>query len=208
MGEAAYVAVNRRLRPLRFAFLVRPGDSESLLKTIQLNTCLWGGRFNPIIPIFRRLPAGWSDDLLERHPEISKQLTARAKRRIKRVRTHAREFVRGYLDAFEPDYLVEMTPGLAKDVAFEQSLILKPDEIVPPEGAYPADLRVGLSVLSLYQNLHNQQFRFVQKQAPRVVTARASKTSLSLFVALLRILSCQRRTRKVRGSLQGCLFSG
>lgn len=183
MGEPAYVAVNRRLRPLRFAFLVRPDDSESLLKAIQLNTCLWGGRFNPIIPVFRRLPGGWSDDLFERHPEISKQLTARAKRRIRRFRTHAREFVRGYLDAFEPDYLVEMTPGLAKDVTFEESLILKPDQIIPPEGAYPSDLRVGLSVLSLYQNLYGQQFRFVEKQPPRVVTARASKGSLSLFVA-------------------------
>jgi hypothetical protein len=183
MEQSAYVAVSRRLRPLRFGFLIRPGDSESLLKAIQLNTCLWGGRFNPIIPVFRRLPPGWSDDLFERHPEISKQFTARAKRRVKRFRTHAREFVRGYIDAFEPDYLVEMTAGLAKGITFEQSLVLKPDDIIPPEGAYPADVRVGLSVLSLYQNLHDRQFRFVQKEPPRVVAVRAKKPTLSLFAA-------------------------
>jgi hypothetical protein len=144
---------------------------------------LWGGRFNPIIPMFRRLPAGWSDDLFERHPEISKQLTLRAKRHVKRFRTHAREFVQGYLEAFEPDYLIEMTPGLAKEIAFEQELILKPDDIIPPDGVYPPDLRVGLSVLSLYQNLHEREFRFVQKRSPRIVAVRAKKPSMALFVA-------------------------
>src|SRR5258708_5965791 len=142
MDDTAYLAISRRLRPLRFGFLVQPRDSQSLLRAIQLNTCLWGGRFNPIIPVFRRLPRGWSDDLFERHPEISKQMPPRVRRRIKRFRTNAREFVRGYLDAFEPDYLVETTAGLAKDMTFEQSLILKPDDIIPPEGAYPSDLRV------------------------------------------------------------------
>lgn len=38
MEEIAYVAVNRRLRPLRFGFLVRANDSDSLLKSIELNT--------------------------------------------------------------------------------------------------------------------------------------------------------------------------
>jgi hypothetical protein len=110
-------------------------------------------------------------------------MTARAKRRAKRFRTHAREFVRGYVDTFEPDYLVEMTAGLAKEIAFEQSLILKPGDIIPQEGAYRSDLRVGLSVLSLYQNLHDREFRFVQKQPPRVVAVRAKKASMSLFTA-------------------------
>src|SRR5229473_3143571 len=183
MDETAYVGVSRRLRPLRFGFLVRPGDYQSLLNAIQLNTCLWGGRFNPIIPVFRRLPPGWSDDLFERHPEISKQLTASAKRRVKRFRTHAREFVRGYIDAFEPDYLVEMTAGLSKEITFDSSLILKPEDIIPLGGPYGSDLRVGLSVLSLYQNLYDREFRFVQKQPPRVVAVRAKKASMSLFTA-------------------------
>src|ERR1700751_2040562 len=151
MEELAYVAVSRRLRPIRFGFLVRPGDSDALLQTVQLNTCLWGGRFNPIIPVFQRLPEGWSDDLLARHSEISRQLTTHAKKRLRRARINAREFARGYLDAFEPDYLVEMTPGLARGLDFEESLIIKPEDIVPHEGGYNSDLRIGLSVLPLYQ---------------------------------------------------------
>ncbi len=56
------VGVNIRLRPVRFAFMVRPEDRANLGKIFRINTCLWGGVYNPIIPSLHRVPAWW-----ERH---------------------------------------------------------------------------------------------------------------------------------------------
>jgi len=38
-------------RPLRLGFCVRNGNIQDLLKAAKLNTLLWGGIFNPIIPV-------------------------------------------------------------------------------------------------------------------------------------------------------------
>lgn len=46
--ELAYV--RRRLRPLRFTFLVAPKDTVQFLRAVEANTTLWGGRFNHIVP--------------------------------------------------------------------------------------------------------------------------------------------------------------
>ena len=39
------ITVNRRLRPIRLAFIVEPKDKQTLRKILQINTCLWGGRY-------------------------------------------------------------------------------------------------------------------------------------------------------------------
>ena len=48
-----------RLRPTRIALLVRPSDSVSIRTFMRTCTCLWGGAYNPIIPVFRKRPAEW-----------------------------------------------------------------------------------------------------------------------------------------------------
>lgn len=55
----AHISAVVTLRPIRFAFLVKPNDSKRLLEIFQINTCLWGGKFNPIIPIFGHVPKWW-----------------------------------------------------------------------------------------------------------------------------------------------------
>jgi hypothetical protein len=50
-----------RLRPTRIGFLVDPTDLESLRRIFQVCTCLWGGTFNPIIPVCRVIPEVWTD---------------------------------------------------------------------------------------------------------------------------------------------------
>ncbi len=73
------------LRPLKFAFLVDPADHAALNEAIEINTFLWGGMFNPIIPVFRKLPPVWRE-------------------RFHRVT--AQTLVAGYLDTFDPDIVV------------------------------------------------------------------------------------------------------
>jgi len=83
------IGLNRKVRPLRFAFLIDPSDRGQLLEAIQLNTILWGGKFNPLIPAYRRTPRFWEQKPL-------KPPTANA-------------IIDGYLRAFDPDFVVDMT---------------------------------------------------------------------------------------------------
>jgi hypothetical protein len=78
-------SVNITLRPLRLAFLVDPADTSGVMEAIELNTFLWGGMFNPIVPVYRRTPKKWQS---------------------KFERTTAREVSEGLVRAFDPDYVV------------------------------------------------------------------------------------------------------
>jgi hypothetical protein len=57
--------------------------------------CLWGGAFNPIIPVFRRPPREWKPEIYQRFkgPEVAK----------------------GYVRFFEPDVYVEAKEGLLEE---------------------------------------------------------------------------------------------
>lgn len=76
------------LRPLRFAFLVPPDDKKALLEAININTLLWGGIYNPIIPIYDSVPEIWRDKYF-REEKIDKILS-------------------GYIEAFDPDIIVKL----------------------------------------------------------------------------------------------------
>ena len=56
---------------------------------IEINTFLWGGMYNPIIPTYKELPAAWQDAPFVESPS-------------------AQELVSGYLDNFDPDYVIPM----------------------------------------------------------------------------------------------------
>src|SRR6266513_6294151 len=38
-------------RPLRIGFLVRHGEMADIMTAVELNTILWGGLYNPLIPV-------------------------------------------------------------------------------------------------------------------------------------------------------------
>ena len=81
--------VKVKLRPIKLAFLVNPEDKASLQQAIEINTFLWGGMYNPIIPTYKEIPATWQDAPFVGSPS-------------------AQELVSGYLDNFDPDYVVPM----------------------------------------------------------------------------------------------------
>lgn len=47
----ATTSVSTKYRPIRIGFLIRDGSIEDLVKVAGINTLLWGGIHNPIIPI-------------------------------------------------------------------------------------------------------------------------------------------------------------
>jgi hypothetical protein len=83
-----WATIEQKLRPIKIAFLVNPSDKKALLKVIQLNTFLWGGRYNFIVPVYKKLP-----------------------KHIKRFNTKltAESFLSGYLSNFDPDFIVKVS---------------------------------------------------------------------------------------------------
>lgn len=86
------LTANVRLRPTRIGYLVSPSDRKSIRKIMRINACLWGGVYNPIIPIFRNTPKEWRE---ERFHNMS-----------------GRDVAEGYIKFFEPDVYVEAKDGL------------------------------------------------------------------------------------------------
>lgn len=88
-----------RLRPTRFAFLIPYNDKASLLKAVRVNSFLWGGQFNPIVPVFTRPPRGIPKYL-------SKTIVGES-------------YLQQYLNNFDPDLIVGL--GECEDRAFNTS---------------------------------------------------------------------------------------
>lgn len=157
------LVINKRLRPIRFGFLVRPNDKLNLLKIFRVNTCLWGGQYNPIIPFFNRVPNWWSD-----HNQIYS----------------AQQIINGYLDYFEPDILVESEPGMAKQYGYDKNRIISVNEIL--QSNEPKYLEgYGQSVNDIYRYLYQKEFRFQQKNEPTSWLFKNTKKHTSLFLACL-----------------------
>src|SRR5438105_1728518 len=82
-----------RLRPTRIGFLVSPTNMGAIRKVMQVCSCMWGGCFNPIIPVTAELPAEWKAPPFDDPSPVV--------------------LTRGYLDFFEPDVFVECEHDLA-----------------------------------------------------------------------------------------------
>lgn len=156
------IRVDIRLRPIRFGFMVRPDDQEKVLEIFRINTCLWGGMFNPIIPFFQDVPPWWERG--NYHFEDAKQI------------------INGYLDFFEPDFLVEAEKGLADGFGFDPNRILQLADILedPVEGGWD---KYGLSVHDLYSALYKEEFRFESRRKHNIVHVEAGDSVFDSFVA-------------------------
>ena len=163
------------LRPTRIAFLVRPTQKNisTVGKIIELCTCLWGGAFNPIIPVCSSLPSAWRE-------KNYKEVTGRG-------------LGDGYLRFFEPDVFVEAEAGLAKELGVQDSnrylgqriLALK-NFIVKPDG-WEADFASGLRAFDIYRDMYEREFQFVSRKKRRVAVLARSKSdyfSTAVFGAL------------------------
>jgi hypothetical protein len=159
--EPRTVIVHKRLRPLRLAFLVRPGDKSSLRRIIQINTCLWGGRFNAIIPVYKKTPSRWTERLL-RAPS-------------------AREIVSGYFDAFEPDFVVAIDASLADGLKIPKGRLLSQVDVLNPNADEP--IGYGVDVVDAFSDLYQKEFQFLRRHPVEVVWPEIQNHRMSLMMA-------------------------
>lgn len=162
IGKMGSINLNIRLRPIRFAFLVRPDDKKHTLEIFRINTCLWGGKFNPLIPYFKRLPSWWE-------------------RKGYRFE-NAKQIINGYLDFFEPDFLVEAEKGLADGFGFDPARVLQLNEILQRDNERFREGH-GLSVNDLYRDLYKKEFQFQRRHKHNIIHVKAKEASFTNFVA-------------------------
>lgn len=156
------LSVNVRLRPIRFGFMVSPEDGASLRRIFQINTCLWGGVFNPIIPVIRQVPAWWERQGIKFES--------------------AKQIVNGYLDYFEPDFIVEAKKDIATGYGIDAERILQLADILPRSNQGQLS-GYGQSVLDLYKKLYREEFQFVRRHKQKIIAAKAVSRGFDGFVA-------------------------
>ena len=152
-----------RVRPLRFAFLVNPRDTVSLQTIFELNSVLWGGIFNFIIPIFKRIPAHY-------------------KRPFNQLPS-AKVMVKGLVEAYQPDFLVETKAGqaAASGIDFPEKRLITTNDLMSRDERGRCNF--GIDLRTVCNDLYKEAFRFVQRHPPRVVIPVSSDPRYKLFFA-------------------------
>src|SRR6266404_3797562 len=102
------------LRPLKFATLVELADPDALLEAIRINTFLWRGTYNPIIPIFSDTPENRSYGPLPPPPPA--------------------EILSGYIRSFDPDILVTCGKIDPAKIETQGRMIIPAGDITGPIG--------------------------------------------------------------------------
>ena len=156
-------SANIKVRPLRLALLVDPNSALQIRGAIRLACSLWGGMFFPIIPMYKRMPASWHDKPL-RTPS-------------------AKDVVQGYIDAFDPDILVQFSAELPSYIADARLEVVKPQDVWnnAAHGA-DGDPSFGISVLDVMNDVYRECFKYKQKYPTKVIIPTMPK-KLGLFWA-------------------------
>lgn len=152
-----------RVRPLRFAFLVDPKNKSDLQAVFEANSALWGGLFNFIVPLFKSLPQRY-------RPGYGRPLNPKA-------------MLRGLVEGFQPDFLVETKAGQAGShgLDFPQDRIIPLSELTNRvEGD---KCKIGIDLRSICDDLYDTTFRFVQRHPPEVVIPISTEECYKLFLA-------------------------
>lgn len=158
-------SIDIKTRPLRMAYLVDPGNPKQVREAIQLSSTLWGGDFSPIIPLHKKMPFTW---------------------REKPFKTpSAKSVILGYIEAFDPDIIVQLSEDIPKFITDIGIKIIKPaiiwEALENGKSFYP---KYGIGVFELFENIFEQYFKFKMKYPFQVVFPRIPE-EYSLFWASL-----------------------
>jgi hypothetical protein len=158
------VHIDLRLRPVRIGLLVRPSDRKSILAFMRACACVWGGMYNPIIPVFRTFPKDWKPEAYERY--------------------QAADISKGYIRFFEPDVYVEAAQGLLeeaglaslrKDWALEPRVIKLEQFIAPQEHRDRFEALFGLDIINVISDLYKSEHQFKKKDESPAYLVRPDK---------------------------------
>jgi hypothetical protein len=153
-----------RIRPLRLAFLTKPSDKAALQQILEINSGLWGGLYNFIIPSIKNLPKVYHE------PYSKRQMPAV-------------NLMNGMIEGIQPDFLVEMEAGMATGLKFPSSRVMTVQQLIRRDednrAAYGVDMR------SICQALWDKEFQFKQKKPLSVVLPHSNDPKYDLLFSCL-----------------------
>lgn len=129
------------LRPIRIAFVIPPRDRAAALEAVRINSFLWGGSFNPIIPYYRRIPR----DSQKFHGASC-----------------ANDIFQGYLRTFDPDFVVRLGSTKEADIDLGNYKEIDHGKIL---GSVSRDWSpaYGVGLVEILNDVIEEEFRFVRK---------------------------------------------
>ncbi len=137
----------------------------SVRKIMRLCACLWGGTFNPIIPVFRKPPAEWRPQKFERLKGL--------------------EVAKGYVRFFEPDVYVEAEIGLLDEAglgALREKHTFKPvflplaELLAARDHKDWAEFCVGLGINDVLGHLYKTERRFSLRDPAEAVLVKPGRS--------------------------------
>ena len=138
---------------------------------MRLCACLWGGTFNPLIPVCRRFPNAW--------------------RRDSYIHLTGKGLAQGYIRFFEPDVYVEAQQGLADECGIDRdsdlgyrSRVVTLDNFVTQQDDRVPGFAFGLSIFDLYRELYDKEYRFEPRDERRIVLFGGRGTAAAFFEAV------------------------
>lgn len=149
-----------KLRPTKLAILIKHNDFKSLKTAIEINSFLWGGRFNPIIPIFKYIPKIWQE-----------------KHSINRKR---KNLIEGYIDAFDPDFIIKDKNLLIDDININGRIVLNICDI-KNEILKKNTSSYGIGIFEILNYIIQKEFKF-KRTVPLNICFPKIKQNNNLFL--------------------------
>jgi hypothetical protein len=150
-----------RIRPIRLAFAVDPKDLKALMRVFEANSIFWGGPYNFIVPLFKRVPQRYMEPY--------------------RNKITAVKLVEGLVEAFQPDFIVEMESGSVAAPSFPRGRVITFDQLLSRDDG--GSCVYGVDVRSVIAELYDKTFRFVQRHPPETVIPSCSDPHYNLLFA-------------------------
>lgn len=152
-----------KLRPLKFGFVVDYQDDKAVLEAIKINSCLWGGVYNPIIPFLKRFPKNW-----ERHRSKSKSV---------------KDVFSGYLNNFDPDYIVPIGNISLDGYDCGPRVIVSPVDLI---GNLIEDGQTGFGIgcFELLNKLVNDEYKYERRNPLKFLTPQVPEKYKLFFASL------------------------
>jgi len=141
--------IDVKCRPIRLAYLVDPHNAGQVRQAIQLSSTLWGGTSFPIIPLYQRIPKSWEP-----------RFTVPA----------AESVIRGYLEAFDPDAIVQLSSSLPSYIADVGIKSVKADQVWHHHRSKESNTPLyGIGAFEILEGIFDEAFRYKPKFPMRVV---------------------------------------
>jgi len=153
-----------RLRPIRFAVIIKPNSVSALRKAIELNSSVWGGIRNPIFPYFRKTPSEFLKGYY---------------RRIK-----YQDYIGEMLKAFDIDFIVAIDTEKSALEHLMPRRVLGIDDIIH---YYNDELIFSncVSVPSLVDSIAGQGMRFSGNKPIKLLLPTFSNEDTNILFALI-----------------------